>query len=591
MDTVLILCTKCNSELARFRNSWNGIGNTYHSPVYPPVSISGLETTGDVYNGAPNSAIEHSLLQDIACETCHTVVGLRCDSAPKGHLLKENQLILRLTDMAVIAEETGQRAKISILKTFPLTTTSKKRFPGGQRASTAQPYTRRHQSMLGVALSNEQTMVARRPTPSDRAAPLSVSVAEIVKFKNWAEDAILTQQKDIERITGTVNRIDQDMQSLKAFMLEVRSELSSNRQLPATSAEDDVQALREDLENLRQQIVRNGKTISLSALEVVSQEVEEISQKFDGVDTLRSELQKMTARVKHLEESRHPCLYRRAPSSKLESPKEPVSGPSKRKHSQLEVSRNLSEEEPPLDPSPKRARLALSSLNEDDQEVVRDSEESPGRQPPQDREIIEILSSDADHSSPVRGQEENSVDPNPSDGPADYNAPVANQFVSSPAHAFGSGNTRASTTKQKNVSATATRPVAASRIEIRIPYSPDLALLQQRKRGRHHGNQALLFGDFSDPEIDQNYASTQLLRSVWDLLPPPSPVFRGASSTLPTRRVPKYSKCSSKQAPLLSEKNPVICSQCGKHWTSSVSFICVNLSLQIDCAWPTTPAA
>jgi len=59
MEVVIALCIQCHTELGRFRNSWNGIGNSYHSPVYPPVSVNGLEATGPIYNGAKNSYIEH----------------------------------------------------------------------------------------------------------------------------------------------------------------------------------------------------------------------------------------------------------------------------------------------------------------------------------------------------------------------------------------------------------------------------------------------------------------------------------------------------------------------------------------------------
>lgn len=58
MEVVIALCIQCDTELGRFRNSWNGIGNSYHSPVYPPVSVNGLEATGPIYNGAKNSYIE-----------------------------------------------------------------------------------------------------------------------------------------------------------------------------------------------------------------------------------------------------------------------------------------------------------------------------------------------------------------------------------------------------------------------------------------------------------------------------------------------------------------------------------------------------
>lgn len=89
MDIVTCHCLKCQSELGRFRNSWNGIGNTYFSPVHPPLSVNGVESTGDIYEAAQGSQIEDSLLQDLACAVCQHVLGLRCDSAPDSHLLQQ----------------------------------------------------------------------------------------------------------------------------------------------------------------------------------------------------------------------------------------------------------------------------------------------------------------------------------------------------------------------------------------------------------------------------------------------------------------------------------------------------------------------
>lgn len=47
------------SEIGRFRNSWNGIGNTYFSPAHKLISAAGLENTGDMYEAARGSSIQH----------------------------------------------------------------------------------------------------------------------------------------------------------------------------------------------------------------------------------------------------------------------------------------------------------------------------------------------------------------------------------------------------------------------------------------------------------------------------------------------------------------------------------------------------
>jgi hypothetical protein len=58
MEIVACHCLKCKAELGRFKNSWNGIGNTYFSPVHPPLAVNGFESTGDIYEAAQGSQIE-----------------------------------------------------------------------------------------------------------------------------------------------------------------------------------------------------------------------------------------------------------------------------------------------------------------------------------------------------------------------------------------------------------------------------------------------------------------------------------------------------------------------------------------------------
>lgn len=382
---------------------------------------------------------------------------------------------MRLRDTSLVSGETGQKAKISVLKTFPL-------MAPGQRASTAQPYTRTRPSKNGLGSSNDQTMVARRPTSRDRVAPLSVPVSEIVKFKNWAEDAIVAQQSDIERISGTVNRIEEDMRSLKEYMLEIRRELSS-RQLPAISVEDDVQALREDLENVRKHIVRSGEAVSTRSFELVSREVEEIGQRVNDVDHLKSELQKMTARVEHLEGIRRPAPYSEPPSIDAEPYDEPISGPSKRKIKEREEYRNVSREELPH----KRRKHGLTSRHINDHNIATNSEKSPDCQPAQHREIIEIFSSEDDPSAPARGEEEKHLGSASSEDTEDNSIPAPASDDSPPVRGTGSGQRPIPMSLQEKppTPAPASRPVPASRIEIRIPYSPALAVLQSKASRAH----------------------------------------------------------------------------------------------------------
>jgi hypothetical protein len=61
MENVICSCSNCKSELGCFRNSWNGIGNTYYSPVYPPAAvINGFEATSNIYKATDKTQIEGS---------------------------------------------------------------------------------------------------------------------------------------------------------------------------------------------------------------------------------------------------------------------------------------------------------------------------------------------------------------------------------------------------------------------------------------------------------------------------------------------------------------------------------------------------
>jgi hypothetical protein len=60
MEEVVCSCSNCDSELGCFKNSWNGIGSTYYSPVYAPVNyVNGFDVTGDVYQAPPGSLVQN----------------------------------------------------------------------------------------------------------------------------------------------------------------------------------------------------------------------------------------------------------------------------------------------------------------------------------------------------------------------------------------------------------------------------------------------------------------------------------------------------------------------------------------------------
>ncbi|KAF8856773.1 hypothetical protein BDZ45DRAFT_456672 [Acephala macrosclerotiorum] len=311
MEVVTSYCKSCNSEVGRFRNSWYGIGNTYYSPVYQPLSTDGMEATGDIYEAAHDSQIADSLLQDMACEKCNAILGLRCEKVPNEHILKKNQLILRFLEMSLLSESSGQNAKISILKSIPLTS---KQGPGGLRRSgtntklSPMPSPRPRTPALLMA----STKVSQQPTQGSIALTPTFDIA---KFKTWAEDAIQKQQKDIDRLSGTISRIEVDMKTFKGFMSEVRAELASVARLPTHDTQEDIVSFRSELDELQHKINRNGGLVSYGDLEkqtknfdVLAGDVQRIGQKTDDLDTLRAELKETKSQIRSLEDTQRSII-------------------------------------------------------------------------------------------------------------------------------------------------------------------------------------------------------------------------------------------------------------------------------------------
>ncbi|PBP26179.1 hypothetical protein BUE80_DR002817 [Diplocarpon rosae] len=457
METVVASCIKCKSELGRFWNSWNGIGNTYHSPVHPPISVNGLESTGLVYNGAEDSAVEH-----------------------------RNQLIMRLTGMSVVSVKTGQKAKILVLKTFPLKITSVKWQFGARRDSTCRSDSHIPPPGLGSMPAGSQSVVARIPAADGRSlAPLNVPVADIVKFKNWAEDAISTQQADIERISGTVNRIERDMRSLKDFMLEMRSKCSSSKQLPTGSDEGDVQALRDDLGMLRQKLKQNAETVSLSStnllgrIELVSQEVEEIGRKAYEVDDLRSDFELMKRQAEHLEETRAIGLDITAPSSDMGQ--SPILGSSKRDHDGFQSSLVKNDRYT----SPKRRKLVPGTSGDENANRIRDPEKILGK-PTQERGNAEIASSEAGSISPVCEQNENHDQVSRSIQVVRASMPDQMSANSVIVARRLSGNRRIPPVMKSYAAKDGVTPAPShtSRIQVVVPYSPAISKTSPEQEGK-----------------------------------------------------------------------------------------------------------
>ncbi|RFU34305.1 hypothetical protein B7463_g1983, partial [Scytalidium lignicola] len=256
-DIVTCFCLQCNTELGRFRNSWTRVGNTYYTAEYT-INDNGFDPTGEVRPAGAASQIEHRLIPD----------GGR------------NQLILRLSNMSVISELSGAKADIKVIKALPLAVSNGDAVAGPPKASSLQ-------NMLPSSRLANISDSVKTPDASLRGHDGENSQLNLMRFKVWAEDAITSQQKDIDRISGAVDRIEREMRSLKEMMYEIRDDVVASKQ--SQVPKDDSTSLRAELEVLRDEISISAQR-PMAAAENDRTFVRETAAE---VEELKRELQKL----------------------------------------------------------------------------------------------------------------------------------------------------------------------------------------------------------------------------------------------------------------------------------------------------------
>ena len=59
LENVICSCLHCKTEVGCFKNSWNGLGKSYISPIYHAASCAkGLEATDNKFLAAAGTMIE-----------------------------------------------------------------------------------------------------------------------------------------------------------------------------------------------------------------------------------------------------------------------------------------------------------------------------------------------------------------------------------------------------------------------------------------------------------------------------------------------------------------------------------------------------
>lgn len=217
----------------------------------------------DFYESDYILTVTTSYLRDLVCKQCKAVVGMLCDTAPEGHMLKKHQVILQQRGISLVSTRTREKAVISIEGKLSLMQPGTKRLPRAvstPQKSTPHPVSRvqtpARKSTSLTTPSFARTQVPALPNfdvpPSFMLPPPPINglnSESFDMFKFSTETAIASQRKDIDRISGVVERIEKGMKSFRDFMDEMRTELAIAKE--ETLAEEDIADMRKDVNDLK----------------------------------------------------------------------------------------------------------------------------------------------------------------------------------------------------------------------------------------------------------------------------------------------------------------------------------------------------
>ncbi|TGO32818.1 hypothetical protein BHYA_0287g00120 [Botrytis hyacinthi] len=260
-EVIICYCLKCGLKVGSFDNSWEGLGKTYYIPkvVRDATGLKGVGSiklaTGPAQVG---TIIENSSLQDLACANCREVFGLLCDNAPEGHLLKKDQLLICAKKISMRLQQTGEKAMLSVTKTHDLKKSSNKSSSLSRRPSSILP------GAPGPSEISRQSV--EKPFTPAASSPSILGDAKIMS-------AICEQRKDIDRIDAAMGRLENDMQCVKIFMENMRREMTT---------------------------IQDARLVAKSVVETLQHDLTRVTEKADGVNDLRAELDSLNTSVEQM---------------------------------------------------------------------------------------------------------------------------------------------------------------------------------------------------------------------------------------------------------------------------------------------------
>lgn len=232
--------------------------------------------------------------------------------------------------MSIVFEESGEQALLRVRRKFALT---------GPQSPSINRQEGREQP---ISLVGDGAEVEHKPRPQESKMAPSCNDSDplpgLIRFAEWAEDAIAGQRNDIGRISTVVSKIEKDMRSFKDFMIETRRDLATvPGGKPWASMKRSVTLLEEEVGSIRTKLEArpgaacasddDGIKLSVEELDVLTSSITKISQKVNEVESLKMELQFMKTRLKRFEEGARIVKQAVEPPTK-ESLPAPVINPS-----------------------------------------------------------------------------------------------------------------------------------------------------------------------------------------------------------------------------------------------------------------------
>ncbi|KAI9650984.1 hypothetical protein NHQ30_001021 [Ciborinia camelliae] len=269
LEVIVCYCLKCGLKVGSFDNSWEGLGKTYYMPKITR-DATGLKGVGTIKLAAGptqvGTIIENSSLQDLACAECSEVFGLRCDSAPEGHLLKRDQLLLCAKKLSMESQQTREKAVLAVTRTHDLRKSSNNSSVPSRRPSSALS-----RIFYPASISRQSIEKPFAPIPS---SPPMLGDTDIIS-------TVREQRKDIDRIDAAVGRLEKDMLDVKFLMEDLRREMTE---------------------------IRSNRPITGSDIDTLKTDIFHVTEKANEVDDLRSELKSLRTRVKDMEQAAREAL-------------------------------------------------------------------------------------------------------------------------------------------------------------------------------------------------------------------------------------------------------------------------------------------